>query len=75
MKRVYVTESGYFDEYCHFWGTGVIGVDCELRAAVKYPIQKGCYRLKVVLDVLGFIVIYKSPFSNLGYRVTRCDLY
>lgn len=73
MKRVFVTESGYFDEYDRFYGTGVIGVDCDPKFAASYPIKRGCYRHKVSRDSLGFDVIYKSSFSDKGYRVTRID--
>lgn len=73
MKKVYVTESGYFNEYGRFCGTGVIGVDLDPRFAASYPIKKGCYRHKVTRDSLGFDVIYKSTFSDKGYRVTRIN--
>lgn len=74
MKRVFVTEGGYFNEYGRFCGTGVIGVDSSPKLAVSFPIQRGCYRHQVVLDDLDFIVIYKSSFSNRGYRITRSEL-
>lgn len=73
MKRVFVTESGYFDERGHFYGTGVIGVDIDPRLAVIYPIKKGCYRHKVNYRYEGFVVIYKSSYSDSGYRVTRIN--
>ena len=74
MKKVYVTEIGYFNEGGRFYGTGVIGVDDNPKLAVGYPIRQGCYRHEVILDDLDFIVVYKSSFSDRGYRITRCDL-
>lgn len=75
MKRVYVSESGFFDERGHFYGTGVIGVDIDPRFAASYPIKQGCYRHKVTRDTLGFDVIYKSSCSDKGYRVTCIDAF
>ena len=73
MKRVYVTEGGYFNKYGQFWGDGILGVDKNPKLAVSFPIKRGCYRHKVSRDSLGFDVIYKSSFSDKGYRVTRID--
>lgn len=73
MKKVYVTESGFFDEKGRFYGTGIIGVDYDPRFAASYPIKKGCYRHKVTRGSLGFDVIYKSQYSDRGYRVTRIN--
>lgn len=75
MKRVYVTESGYFDERGHFCGTGIIGVDFDPRFAASYPIRHGCYRHEASKDSLGFDVIYKSCCSDKGYRLTVIDAY
>lgn len=75
MKRVYVTESGYFNQYGQFCGMGVIGVDYDMKLASGYPIRHGCYRHEVSKDSLGFYVIYKSCCSNKGYRLTAIDAY
>ncbi len=75
MKRVYVTEGGYFNEYGQFCGTGVIGVDNNPKLAVSFPIRQGCYRHEVIRDVLDIIVIYKSSFSDRGFRVTCLDAF
>lgn len=75
MKRVYVTETGYFNQYGRFCGTGVIGVDYETELAARYPIRHGCYRHEVVIDSLGFSITYKSCCSDKGYRLTAIDAY
>lgn len=73
MKKVYVTEGGYFNEYGQFCGTGILGVEKSAKFAVSFPIQKGCYRHHVTSDSLGFDITYKSSFSDRGYRVTSID--
>lgn len=75
MKRIYVTEGGYFNKYGHFCGTGIIGVDSNPKLAVSFPIQQGSYRHEVIKDVLDLIVIYKSSFSDRGYRITCVDAF
>lgn len=75
MKRVYVTEAGYFDEYGLFRITNVIGVDTLLRLAVSYPLSLGCYRHHVDVDDISLVVIYKQQCSNRGYRVTAIDAF
>lgn len=75
MQKVYVTEGGSFDRHGFFNGSGVICVDSELKEAVAYPIKRGCYRYKVADSYSGLIVIYKSPYSSFGYRITRINAY
>lgn len=75
MSKVYVTESGSFDQYGFFNGNGIIGVDSKPRFAVGYPISQGCYRHEVRKDDLDFAITYKSSFSNWGFRVTSIDAY
>lgn len=75
MKRVYVTEGGYFNEYGQFLSTGVIGVDNNPKLAVSFPISVGCYRHRVSFDNLGFVITYKSACTDRGYRVTSSDLF
>lgn len=75
MKRVYVTESGYFDKYGLFHVTNVIGVDKMLRLAVAYPVSLGCYHHHVEVDDISLVVVYKQQCSDRGYRVTAIDLY
>ena len=74
MSRVYVTESGYFNDYGQFCRYGVIGVDKSAKLAVTFPIQKGCYRHGVKINAVGFAITYKSSFSNHGYRVVGVDI-
>lgn len=75
MKRVYVTEGGYFNEYGQFYGTGVIGVDSDPQLAVCFPIRKGYFRHQVNRDSLGFDIVYKSSYSDRGYRITVIDAF
>lgn len=75
MRKVYVTEGGYFNEYGQFCGTGIIGVDSDPRLAVIFPIQNGYYRHEVISDVLGFVIVYNSSFSNRGIRITGTDVF
>ncbi len=71
MRKVYVTEGGAFDKYGFFKGSGVIGVDMEPKLAVFYPIRKGCYRYRVYREPSRLVIVYKSPYSNKGYRITQ----
>ena len=73
MKKVFVTEGGYFNDFGQFCGTGILGVDKSSKLAVRFPISKGCYRHKVTRDCLGFDITYKSSFSDRGYRVSSID--
>lgn len=73
MKRVYVTESGYFNQYGRFCGTGVIGVDFQPRLAICYPIIKGYYRHRVYPHSSRKVILYKRPDSNQGLRITAID--
>lgn len=75
MKRVYVTESGFFDVYGIFHVTNVIGVDNMKRLAVSFPVSLGCYRHHVERDCFSLAVVYKQQCSDRGYRVTAIDLY
>ena len=75
MSKVYVTEGGYFNKYGQFWGNGILGVDKNPKLAVSFPIKRGCYRHQVKIDDLGFVIIYKSSFSDRGFRVTSIDEY
>lgn len=75
MKRVFVTESGYFDKYKHFCSTGVIGVDTFPRNAVSYLIKRGCFRHMVDARCDGFVVIYKLLGSSIGYRLSVLDAF
>lgn len=70
MKRVYVTESGYYDERDGFRGTGVIGVDFQPRLAISYPIHKGYNRHRVYYHSSRNVILYKRPDSNEGLRIT-----
>ena len=75
MQKVYVTESGFFDENDRFQVRGVIGVDSISQLAVSYPISMGCYRHHVDKDDISLVLFYKQPFSSKGYRVTVIEMY
>ena len=68
--RVYVTESGYYDERGGFHGTGVIGVDLSPRLAVCYPIRRGYNRHRMYYHSTRNIILYKRTDSNEGLRLT-----
>lgn len=75
MKKVYVTESGYFGDYGLFHSTGVISVDTLPRNAVSYLIRVGCYRHMVDSRIDGCVVIYKTLGSSKGYRLSVLDAF
>ena len=75
MSKVYVTESGSFDKYGFFNGSGIIGVDKEPRSAVGYPISRGYFRHKFLRSSIDFVILYKDPDSSEGFRVTSIDEY
>lgn len=70
MMRVYVTESGYYDESDSFCGTGVIGVDLQPRFAICYPISRGYNRHRVYYHSSRNVILYKRPDSKDGLRLT-----
>lgn len=75
MKRVYVTENGYFDEYGSFQVLSVIGVGSCLKDVVSFLIHSGCYRHHFHKDRISLVLYYKYSFSNRGYRITCIDAF
>lgn len=75
MKRVYVTEGGYFGDYGLFHSTGVIGVDTLPRNAVSYVISVGGYHHMSDSRIDGIVIIYKVMGSNRGYRLSVLDAF
>lgn len=74
MKKVYVTEGGFYDEVGHFCGSGIIGVDSKAKSAIAYIVGLGYKRIGKYKGPGRDVRIYKRPDSYDGIRITVIEM-